>query len=106
MAERDVLALEIGSALTILTLLLVFLPLFLQSASAAISGEEDAGRIEYLRKRTWVVPAVMAVTAFDATSGLLTMWGDKHWAGLTGWLLLILLWLLVALAVMAIIEGD
>ncbi len=44
----------------------------------------------------------MAVAAADATLGLMTLWDWLDAATLTGWVLLILIWGVVALSVRAI----
>ena len=102
MGERDVLITEIGAALTILGLLLVFLPLFVgrAAASAGINASQD--EIKAAVRLAWAVPLLIALAAGDATVGLLTLWSRIDAAELTGWVLLGLIWLVVSLAVVTV----
>jgi hypothetical protein len=89
---------EIGAALGILGLLLVFLPLFVQAAAAAASGREPQKERRARIRQAWAIPGLIGLAAADATLGLLTLWGKTGAAGVSGWLLVALVWLVVALA--------
>src|SRR4051812_30668507 len=106
MSEPDVLILEIGAVISILGLLLVFMPLFLQRAqawAALASSQSDKRARERL---LWFPPALMAVAAIDASMGLLTLWCKVRLATETGWLLLVLIWATVILSVVAVKARD
>jgi hypothetical protein len=96
---------EIGAALGILGLLLVFLPLFVQAAAAAASGREPQKERRARIRQAWGIPALIALAAADATLGLLTLSGSWHAAAATAWLLVVLVWLVVALAAWAVKTG-
>jgi hypothetical protein len=102
MGERDVLTAEVGAALGILGLLLVFLPLFLQSLEATYEGRATARERRARAWRAWSVPALIAIAATDATLGVLTLWGTVCAARATGYMLLGLIWLVVAVAATAV----
>jgi hypothetical protein len=104
-AARDVLGVEIGAALGILGLLLVFLPLFVQAAAAAASGKEPQRERRARIRQAWGIPVLIAVAAIDAMLGLFSLWGTWDAAAATGWLLLALVWLVVALAGWAVKTG-
>jgi hypothetical protein len=103
--ERDTLGVEIGAALGTLGLLLVFLPLFLRAAVAAKYGGEPQRERRARLRRAWAVPGLIALAAADATLGLLTLWGKTGAAGVTAWLLIVLVWLVVGLAGWAVKTG-
>jgi hypothetical protein len=103
--ERDALGVEIGAALGTLGLLLVFLPLFVQAAAAASSGREPQKERRARIRQAWAVPALIALAAADATLGLLTLWGKTDAAAASAWLLLVLVWLVVALAGWSVRSG-
>jgi hypothetical protein len=98
---RDTLIAETTSALGIVGLLLVFLPLFLDAVSRGKGGSVPWRKLQLLRARSWIVAATVAIGAADATSGLVTLWGTFDLAKLTAILLLVLVWAVVALAVLA-----
>jgi len=98
---RDTLIAETTSAFAIVGLLLVFLPLFLGAVSRGRGGSVPWRRLQLLRLRSWLVAATVAIGAADATAGLLTLWGTFGFAKLTAVLLLVLVWAVVALAVLA-----
>jgi uncharacterized membrane protein len=106
MSDRDTLAAEVGAALAILGLLLVFLPLFLDRVTAAAAGRESQKTRRARVRRTWAVPVLMAIAALDATLGLLTLWGTRDAATATGVILAALVWLVVALAVWTVRRSD
>jgi hypothetical protein len=102
MAERDVLLAEVGAAFAILGLLLVFLPLFLESVKEAEGGVLSARERRLRLLRSWSVPATILLAALDATMGLLTLWGTCALAKPTGALLLGVTFCVVVLAAMAV----
>lgn len=102
MTERDALIAELGAAFAILGLLLVFLPLFLDAVRQGEGGQATARQLRWRKARSWFVPVTIAVAAADGTTGLLTLWGTCSLAKLTGILLLVLVWLVVSLAVVAV----
>ena len=89
---------EVGAALGILGLLLVFLPLFLASLADAKTPAERRAR----RVRAWSVPALIAIAAMDASLGILTLWESAHAAKPTGYMLLALVWLVFLVSVVAV----
>jgi hypothetical protein len=103
--RRDALGVEIGAALAILGLLLVFLPLFIQAAADAAEGKEPQKERRARKRRAWAVPIVIAVAATDAMLGLLTLWGTWHAAAAAGWMLVALTWLVVGLSGWAVRTG-
>jgi hypothetical protein len=105
MAERDTLIAEVGAALAILGLLLVFLPLFLQAARGAAQGREPQQTRRARVRQAWSVPFLIAIAAADATLGLVTLWTTVDAARATGVLLLVLVWLVVVLAAWAVRVG-
>jgi hypothetical protein len=105
MSARDVVGVEIGAVLAILGLLLVFLPLFLQSAAMAKGGKESQRERRRRILRAWCVPALIAIAAVDAVLGLLTLWGKTGAATETGWLLVALVGLVALLAAWAVKAG-
>lgn len=105
MSARDALGVEIGAALGILGLLLVFLPLFIQAAANAAQGKEPQKERRARIRQAWVVSAVIAIAAIDATLGLLSLWGRWRVASATGWLLVVLVWLVAALSASAVKTG-
>lgn len=105
MNVHDVLIGEVGAAIGVAGLLLVFLPLFVHFVRAAEGGNETASERHRRQAIAWGVVGMVAVTALDITAGLLTLWGMAKWAGLTGWLLLVITWLLV-LAAAAVVRLE
>ncbi len=95
MSERHVLTTEIGAALGILGLLLVFLPLFLQRATQKMGVAGTARERMTWIILSWALPGLIALAGVDATLGLLTLWGIVDCAKITGWVLLALIWLVV-----------
>lgn len=77
MSARDVLAVEIGAALGILGLLLVFLPLFVEAAVRAGGGRETQQERRARMRQAWGVPVLIGLAALDATLGLVTLWGKS-----------------------------
>lgn len=103
MAERDVLATEVGAALAILGLLLVFLPLLTQSFQTGTGGRVDQAELRARGRRPWWAVATMAIAGLDATLGLIGFWnGQEELAKATGFLLIALVWAVVGLAGMSV----
>lgn len=98
MSERDTLGVEIGAAIGILGLLLVFLPLFVQAALRAGGGNETQDQLRARRRQAWAVPVLIGVAALDATLGLVTLWDKVEVGAIAGWVLIALVWHLVALS--------
>ncbi|MEX2555165.1 MAG: hypothetical protein WEB06_05990 [Actinomycetota bacterium] len=105
MSERDTLGVEIGTAIGILGLLLVFLPLFVQAAARAGGGHESAEQRRARTRQAWAVPVLIGVAALDATLGLVTLWDKLDVGSIAGWLLLVLVWHVVALSVWTVKTG-
>ncbi len=105
MDARDTLSVEIGAALGILGLLLVFLPLFVQAVLRAEGGRESQKERRVRLLQAWAVPVLIAIAALDATLGLITLWGKSDAGGATGWLLLVLVWLVVVLSAWTVQRG-
>lgn len=87
---------EVGGALGILGLALVFFPIVIQRASEKGIAQKN--------RRQWVgftlfIQVLIATAATDATLGLLTLWGCAYLAKITGWLLILLIWEVVVAAV-------
>lgn len=99
------MAVEIGAALGILGLLLVFLPLFVQAAVRAGGGNETQQERRARMRQAWGIPLLIGIAALDATFGLLTIWDKQDLAAATGWLLLVLVWLVVALSAWTVRTG-
>ena len=49
-------------------------------------------------RQAWGIPLLIAIAALDATFGLLTIWDKQDLGAATGWLLIVLVWLVVALS--------
>jgi hypothetical protein len=105
MNARDTLIAETTSALVIVGLLLVFLPMFLDAIRRARGGNEPWKKLRLLKLRPWVVAIAVGIGAADATAGLLTLWGTYGLAKLTAVLLLVLVWAVVGVAVLASAYG-
>jgi hypothetical protein len=105
MGSHEAVLAEIAGALGILGLLLVFLPLYVQRVEAARSETKSQSAQRRLKKAAWIAPVLIAVASADATLGLFTIWGKWNAAGITGWLLLILVWLIVLLAAGTVWQG-
>ena len=101
MSARDTLIAETSSALALVGLLLVFLPLFLDALAKGSGGRVPWKKLRLLKVRPWLVAITVALGAADATAGLLTLWGTSHLATLTAVLQMVLIWTVVALAVVA-----
>jgi hypothetical protein len=104
-SARDTLAVEIGAALGILGLLLVFLPLFVQAAVRAGGGKETQLERRARMRQAWGIPLLIGIAAIDATFGLLTIWDKQDLGAATGWLLIVLVWLVVGLSAWTVRTG-
>jgi hypothetical protein len=102
MSARDTLVTEVGAAFAILGLLLVFLPLFLDAVRQGEGGVATARQLRWRVVRSWFVPITIAVAAADGTAGVFTLWGTLSLAKATGVLLIVLTWLVVSLAAVAV----
>lgn len=105
MGTHEAILAEIAGALGILGLLLVFLPLYVQRVEAARKETKSQSTQRRLKKAAWIAPVLIAVASADATFGLFTIWGKWDTAGITGWMLLVLVWLIVLLAVGTVWQG-
>jgi hypothetical protein len=101
METHEAVLAEIAGALGILGLLLVFLPLYLQWVGSA-GGDLSQSAKDWLTGLTWVIPCLIVLATVDATVGLFAIWGKWGTANATGWLLLVLVWLVAALAVVTV----
>jgi hypothetical protein len=102
MGRRDTLVTEVGAAFAILGLLLVFLPLFLDAVRRGEGGQVTAKQRRWLVVRSWLVPATIVVAAADGTAGVLSLWGTYDLARVAGVMLVLLIWMVVLLAVIAV----
>ena len=105
MDARDALGVEIGAALGILGLLLVFLPLFVQAAANAAQGKEPQKERRMRIRQAWGVSVLIAIAATDATLGLFSLWGTWQVGNAAGWLLVVLMWLVAVLSALAVKTG-
>ncbi len=105
MSSQAAVFAEIAGALGILGLLLVFLPLYIQQVAEAGGGNESQRERKVRIALAWAVPALIGLASVDVTVGLFSIWGKWHTADLTGWLLLILVWLVALLACLTVQRG-
>jgi hypothetical protein len=105
MGTHEAVLAEIAGALAILGLLLVFLPLLLQAVAAAGGGHESQKARRTRKAWAWAAPGLIVLASADATVGLFALWGKWATADLTGWLLVLLVWLIAALAVVTVARG-
>ena len=103
MGSKETLIVETEVAFTILGLLLVFLPMFLNVLLRAEQNEafSDAPR-GVVFVLAWSVPALIVVAGLDATFGLLALWGYTSASKPAAILLIILTWLVAGLASVAV----
>jgi hypothetical protein len=99
--ERDILIAEVGAALGLIGLLLIFLPIFLGAVRAGRGGRVPWRELRLLKLQSWLVAGTVALGATDATLGLLTLWGTSDFASATAILLVVLVWAVVLLALLA-----
>lgn len=96
---------EIGAAVGILGLLLVFLPLFIQAAANAAAGAEPQKELRTRKRQAWGIPVLIVIAAADATLGLFSLWGTWDVATAAGWMLVSLVWLVAVLSAWAVKSG-
>lgn len=107
MPARDTLVTEIGAAVAILGLLLVFLPLFLDAVAKAAASDTTPWLVVKVKKwLTWTVPATMVVAGASATTGLMTLWGTAALGKPCALLLVAAVWLAVLLAAIAVLSAG
>jgi hypothetical protein len=99
--ERDTLITEVGAAIGLVGLLLVFLPIFLDAVSKGRGGVVPWRKLQLLKLQSWLVAGTVGVGAADATTGLLTLWGTCELAKPTAILLVVAVWAVVFLAILA-----
>ncbi len=101
--SREVVLAEVGAAIAILGLLLVFLPLFLDAAQKAARGAEPIAELRSRKFRAKLVAAAIALAAAVVSVGLVSVWTDcAPLAIMTGIGLLALTWCVVLLGAMAV----
>jgi hypothetical protein len=99
--ERDTLITEVGAAIGLVGLLLVFLPIFLGAVQRGRGGGVPWRKLQLLKLQSWLVAGTVGVGAADATFGLLTLWGPRDFARPTAILLVVAVWAVVLLAILA-----
>jgi hypothetical protein len=99
--ERDALITEVGAAIGLVGLLLVFLPIFLEAVRKGRGGSVPWRKLQLLKLQSWLVAGTVGVGAADATLGLLTLWGTYDFAKLSAILLVVVVWAVVLLAILA-----
>jgi hypothetical protein len=100
--SKETLVVETEVAFVILGLLLVFLPMFLTVLLRA--EESDAFLLPHAVAvgLAWSVPILIVVAGLDATLGLVALWGYSFASKPMALLLVVLTWLVVGLAVVAV----
>jgi hypothetical protein len=101
LSARDTLIAEVGAAVGLVGLLLVFLPIFLDAVRTGRGGAMPWRKLQLLKLQSWLVAGTVGVGAADATLGLLTLWGTSDFATPTAVLLVIAVWAVVLLAILA-----
>jgi hypothetical protein len=100
--SKETLIVETEVAFVILGLLLVFLPMFL----TVLLRAEESDAISVPRgvavTLAWSVPVLIILAALDGSLGLLALWGHTTASTPAAFLLIILTWLVVILAVIAV----
>lgn len=102
MGLRDTLIVETEAAFTILGLLLVFLPMFLNVLTRTEGSASLQGPRIVVVALAWAVPLLIVMAGIDATLGLFALWGHTAEAKPTAVLLVVLTWLVALLAVVAV----
>jgi len=102
LGTSDTLIVETEVAFVILGLLLVFLPMFLTVLLRAEESESFRLPRAAAVALAWSVPVLIVVAGLDATFGLLALWGHADAAKPLAVILVVLTWLLAALAVIAV----
>lgn len=105
MESHEAVLAEIAGALGILGLLLVFLPLYIQRVAEAEGGSESQDERKKRIAWAWAVPVLIVLASADATVGFFAIWGKWNTANLSGWLLLVLIWLIAFLACVTVYRG-
>jgi len=100
--SSDTLIVETEMAFVILGLLLVFLPMFLTVLLRAEESESFHLPRAAAIALAWSVPVLIVVAGLDATFGLLALWGHADAAKPLAVILVVLTWLVAALAVIAV----
>jgi hypothetical protein len=98
----DTLIVETEMAFVILGLLLVFLPMFLAVLLRAEESESFRLPRAVAVALAWSVPVLIVIAAVDATLGLSALWGHPDAAKPMALILVVLTWLIVFLAVIAV----
>jgi hypothetical protein len=100
--SKDTLVVETEMAFVILGLLLVFLPMFLTVLLRAEESETFRLPRAIVIALAWSVPLLIVVAGLDATLGLLALWGHPTASKPVAIILVVLTWLVVGLAVIAV----
>lgn len=102
MDASDTLIVETEMAFVILGLLLVFLPMFLAVLLRAEESETFRLPRALAVGLAWSVPMLIVIAALDATLGLFALWGHASADKPMALILVLLTWLIVSLAVIAV----
>ena len=102
MGRQDTLIVETEAAFVILGLLLVFLPMYLSVLARTEANTDSSRTRRVVHALAWSIPALILLAGADATLGLLALWGHADDAKPTAVLLVILTWLVVLLALVAV----
>jgi hypothetical protein len=100
--SKDTLVVETEMAFVILGLLLVFLPMFLTVLLRAEESETFRLPRPIVVALAWSVPLLIVVAGLDATLGLVALWGHPSASKPVAFILVVLTWLVVGLAVVAV----
>lgn len=103
--DSATLAAEVGGALALEGLMLVFLPVFLdrlRSNKEALSAKW----ITISRFIIWLAAALVIVPAAAATLGLVTLWDQANYARATAALTMISIWLVVGYTILTVWMAD
>jgi hypothetical protein len=104
--DRDTLIAEVGAAVGLVGLVLVFLPIFLNAVGRGRGGNVPWRKLRLLKLQSWLVAGTVGVGAADATLGLLTLWGTCEFARPTAILLVVAVWAVVLLAILATLQIE
>ena len=103
MGSKETLIVETEVAFTILGLLLVFLPMFLNVLLRAEQNETLSGAPRgVVFTLAWSVPVLIVIAGLDATLGLFALWGHNGASKPAALLLVVLTWLVACLAAVAV----
>ncbi len=89
-------------AFVILGLLLVFLPMFLTVLLRAEESNSYRLPRAVVVALAWSVPVLIVVAGLDATLGLIALWGHPAASTPVALILVVLTWLVVGLAIIAV----